>query len=144
LSAAGELRVSFEPHNDGPREFVINGVSNHNIAVTGQAAYYPVQYYLRNENEEILGGLLGDIWGGWLHIKIVWVAEPVRGRGHARAMVAAAEDYAIRRGCRGAHLETFSFQARPLYEKLGYVVFGELPDYPPGHTEFFMKKMFVA
>jgi GNAT superfamily N-acetyltransferase len=144
LSAAGELRISFEPHNDGPREFVVNGVSNHNIAVTGQAAYYPVQYYLRNENEEILGGLLGDIWGGWLHIKIVWVAEPVRGRGHARAMVAAAEDYAIQRGCRGAHLETFSFQARPLYEKLGYVVFGELPDYPPGHSEFFMKKMFVA
>ena len=28
----------------------------------------------------------------------MWVAEPARGRGHARAMLAAAEEYAIRRG----------------------------------------------
>ena len=143
MNTKGELRICFEPHNDGPKEFVINGVVNHNIAATGQSAYYPVRYYLRGADDEVLGGLLGEIWGDWLHIKIVWTAEPVRGRGHARAMLAAAEDYAVRRGCRGVHLETFSFQARPLYEKLGYVVFGELPDYPPGHTQFFLKKMFA-
>ncbi len=143
MISPGELRVSFEPHNDAPRKFVIDGVVNHNIAATGQAAYYPVQYYLRGADDEVLGGLLAEIWGAWLHVRIVWVAEPARGRGHARAMLAAAEDYAVRRGCRGAHLETFSFQARPLYEKLGYSIFGEIADYPPGHSEFFMKKTFA-
>jgi hypothetical protein len=38
-------------------------------------------------------------------------------------------------------LSTFSFQARPFYERFGYEVFGELPDYPEGHSLYFMKKM---
>ncbi|HEY4942662.1 MAG TPA: GNAT family N-acetyltransferase [Rhizomicrobium sp.] len=143
MSAPNELRISFEPHNDGPKQFVAEGVSYHNIAATGATAYYPVQYYLRSADDEVLGGLLGDIWGGWLHIKFVWVAEPARGRGHAAAMVLAAETYAKKRGATGAHLETFSFQARPMYEKLGYAVFGQIDDYPPGHTQYFLKKVFA-
>ena len=135
-----DLRISFEPHNDAPKQFVINGVDNHNIAVTGHSAYYPVAYYLRGDNDEVLGGLLADIWGHWLHIKFVWVAEPARGRGHARAMVREAEAYALKRGCVGAFLETFSFQARPMYEKLGYELFGEIKDYPPGHAHYFLRK----
>ncbi len=137
-----ELRIAFEPHNNGPQQFVINGVDNHNIAATGESTYYPVQYYLRAGEDEVLGGLLGQIWGGWLHIKNVWVAPPARGKGYAARMVTMAEEYAKTRGCRGAHLETFSFQARPLYEKLGYAVFGQIDDHPPGHTFFFMKKVF--
>ena len=142
MKKALDLRISFEPHNDGPKQFVINGVDNYNIATTGLPAYYPVQYYLRSANEEVLGGVLGQIWGGWLHISIVWVAEPARGQGKARAMVSAAEDYAREKGCRGSYLETFSFQARPLYEKLGYSLIGEIADFPPGHRFFFMKKEF--
>jgi GNAT superfamily N-acetyltransferase len=135
-----ELRISFEPHNDGPKKFVIDGVVNHNIAATGHGEYYPVQYYLRGEGDEVLGGLLGNIWGTWMHVHILWVAQVARGKGHASKMMQAAEEYALRRGCTGVHLETFSFQARPIYEKLGYTVFGELSDYPAGHSEFFMKK----
>lgn len=137
-----ELRISFEPHNDGPKQFVINGVDNYNIATTGLNAYWPVQYYLRDSDDEVLGGLLGQIWGGWLHITTLWVSEAARGNGYARKLMGAAEDYAKKRDCRGAYLETFSFQARPLYEKLGYVVVGQVDDFPPGHTHFFLKKDF--
>jgi GNAT superfamily N-acetyltransferase len=135
-----ELRISFEPDNEPAKLFVTNGVDNHNIAATGHSAYYPVSYFLKSDEGEVLGGLLGMIWGGWLHIKFVWVAEPVRGRGHARRLLATAEDYAKKRGCHGAHLETFSFQARPLYEKLGYGVLGQITDYPPGHTFYVLSK----
>jgi hypothetical protein len=38
-----------------------------------------------------------------------------------------------------AWLDTFSFQARGFYEKLGYEEFGQL-DYPPDHHRHFMRK----
>ncbi len=143
MTAPENLRISFEPLNDEPRQFVIDGLNSHNIAASGATAWYQVRYYLRTPDGEVLGGLLGEIWARWLHIKIVWVDEIARGQGHATAMVRDAEAYAAKRGCHGAHLETFSFQARPLYEKLGYTVFGQLDDYPPGHVQYFMKKRFA-
>jgi len=51
-----------------------------------------------------------------------------------------AEAEAIARGCRGAWLDTFAFQARPFYEQLGYTCFGELNDYPTGFARYFMNK----
>jgi GNAT superfamily N-acetyltransferase len=135
-----ELHISFEPDNEPAKLFVTNGVDNHNIAVTGLAPYYPIAYFLKSAEDEVLGGLLGMVWGGWLHIKILWIAEPARGKGNARKLMQRAEDYARKRGCRGAFLDTFSFQARPLYEKLGYTVFGEIKDCPPGHAHYFLSK----
>ena len=52
----------------------------------------------------------------------------------------AIEQLAAQRGCLNSHLDTFSFQARPLYEKLGYKVFGTLEYHPKGHSHYFLKK----
>lgn len=136
-----DLQISFEPFVDeGARQFIVNGVDNFNIAVTGLPAYYPANFVLRSGRGEVLGGLLGQIWGGWLQVTFLWVAEAVRGQGHAGRLLAAAEAYAKARGCVGATLETHSFQARPFYEQRGYKVFGTLEDYPPGHAKFFLEK----
>ena len=45
-----------------------------------------------------------------------------------------AEAYARTRGATGATLETYSFQARPFYERLGYEVVGMLEGHPLGHV----------
>ena len=140
-----ELQVAFEPYADQTqKDIVINGVDYHNIAATGHAANYPVGIYLRNERKEVLGGLLGEIWGGWMYVTHLWVAEPARGVGNATRLLQAAERYAIERGCHGAFLGSFSFQAKPLYEKLGYQVFGTLDDFPPGLRLFLLKKRLTA
>jgi len=136
-----QVRLEFEPFiDDGARQFIVNGVDNHNIAVTGLPAYYPVNFVLRGERGDVLGGLLGQLWGGWLQVSYVWVAEPARGQRFGVQLMEAAEAYARSRGAVGATLETHSFQARPFYERLGYEVFGTLDGYPPGHAKFFLKK----
>ena len=56
----------------------------------------------------------------------------------------AAEAEAIRLGCVGVWLDTFSFQARGFYEKLGYTLFGTIDDYPPGESRFFLSADFVG
>ena len=136
-----ELRVDFEPFADEQvRQFIVNGLDNFNIAVTGMPTYFPVCFVLRSERGEVLGGLTGLIWGGWLQVSYLWVSEVVRGQGHGGRLMDAAEDYARTRGCIGALLDTHSFQARPFYERRGYVVFGTLEDCPVGHARYFLKK----
>ena len=63
-----------------------------------------------------------------------------RGLGVGSALLQTAETEARARGCRGAHVDSFSFQAVPFYQKCGFSPFGILEDFPPGHRQFFMSK----
>jgi predicted GNAT family acetyltransferase len=74
----------------------------------------------------------------------VWVDTAIRGKGHATELIAATENQVLGRRCRYSYLDTFSFQARPFYEKVGYAVFGTLEDHPEGHSHYFMKKTLVS
>jgi GNAT superfamily N-acetyltransferase len=119
----------------------VNGVDNYNIAATSFPDYFPVNFVLRGERGDVLGGVLGQLWGGWLQVPHLWVAEAARGAGHGtRLMEDAEEAYARSRGAVGATLETHSFQARPFYERLGYEVFSTLEGYPLGHLKFYLRK----
>ena len=53
-----------------------------------------------------------------------------------------AERIARANGCVGIWLDTYEFQARGFYEKLGFEVFGSLKDHPVGHRRFFLRKRF--
>ena len=135
------VRIEFEPFIDeGARQFIVNGINYHNIAATSLPGYFPVNFVLRGERGDVLGGVLGWIWGGWLQVTHLWVAEAARGAGHGKRLMADAEAYARSRDAVGATVETYSFQARPFYERLGYEVFGTLDDYPEGHKKFFLRK----
>jgi len=136
-----DLRLVVDPHApESLKQHVRDRLDLHNVAATGQSEYYAVSMFLKDARDEVLGGLLGSLWGGWLYVQHLWVAAPLRGLGHGRRLMQAAERYAVERGCRNAHLDTSSFQAPAFYEKLGYQVFGSLEDFPPGHTKYFMKK----
>ncbi len=92
------------------------------------------------QGEEVLAGLLGGTYWGWLYIRILWVHESQRGQGLGSQLLAKAESIAVERGCQHAHLETHDFQALEFYQKHGYVVFGQLEDLPAGHTKYFLSK----
>jgi GNAT superfamily N-acetyltransferase len=132
---------------DPPRawvETVERGVDNYNVAVTGLPDYYPVGFLIKDAGA-VLGGVFGSIWGGWLHVRSLWVDSAWRGRGYATRLMAAAEAYALEKKCTNSFLETGSFEARPLYEKLGYRVYAELKDHPvQGHSRYFMTRSFAA
>jgi len=42
--------------------------------------------------------------------------------------------------CIGIWLDTYEFQARGFYEKIGFEVFGTLEDHPAGSQRFFLRK----
>jgi GNAT superfamily N-acetyltransferase len=92
------------------------------------------------ESGEVLGGLFGGTAYGYLHVDMLIVPESLRGAGLGSRLMQQAEDEAVRRGCEGSYLDTFDFQARGFYERIGYTVFGQIEDMPPGHTRFFLRK----
>jgi GNAT superfamily N-acetyltransferase len=89
---------------------------------------------------EVVGGLVGATYLGWLQVQAFWVPESMRGAGLGRSLLALAEAEAVRRGCPRVFLETLSFQALPFYEKCGYKVFSKLAGFPPGGARYALTK----
>lgn len=106
--------------------------------------YHAVCLSLRAADGALVGGVYGATLWEWLMIDGLWVDPSLRGQGHGSRLLAEAEAIALRRGCRGAWLGTFDFQAREFYERHGYTVFAELADFPAGHMHFHLKKNFAA
>jgi GNAT superfamily N-acetyltransferase len=77
---------------------------------------------------------------GWLYVQRLWVDESQRGQGLAGEMLSAAENEARARFCHGAWIDTFNPTALRTYQRAGYAPFGELPDFPRGHTRTFLSK----
>jgi GNAT superfamily N-acetyltransferase len=133
-------RIAYEPFLDeATRQAIVDGVDNHNISVTQLPDWWDVNFVLRGGGN-VLGGILGYVWGGWLQVTHLWVAEPARGAGYGTQLMLRAEAYARSRGAVGVTLETYSFQVEPFYRRLGYEVFGSLPGCPVRHTKFFLRK----
>lgn len=116
-----------------------DAISEHHRAVRGPRAEHLDIFVLDSEGL-VLGGLTGLTYWGWLEIGDLRLEEGLRGRGYGRVLLRMAEEAARERGCSRVWLRTFSFQARGFYEKEGYQVVGELEDYPPGETFYWMRK----
>jgi len=123
---------------------VVEGLNAYNREHTPAEAYTHYTAFLRGADGAVLGGAICKAGRGWLHVSILWVDSTMRGGGFGTMLMRAAEDEARRRGCHSAYLDTFSYQARPFYERCGYRVFGTLDDYPIGHQRFFMWKSLVT
>jgi GNAT superfamily N-acetyltransferase len=89
---------------------------------------------------EFAGGLRGWTFAGWAFVSYLVTRE--RRRGLGRRLMREVEDLARTKGCRGIHLDTLAFQAPGFYEKLGFVRFGEIPDFVDGHPRIYYMKRF--
>lgn len=127
-------------HSHEDEAAVHEGLSAFNRAIVGDEHYQPLNLYIRDENGAIKGGLLGVTYWGWCYVSIVWIHEDLRGNGYGRRLLQIAQEEATRRGCRGMHLDTMSFQALPFYEKLGFTVYGQIDDFIARHTRYYLQK----
>ena len=124
----------------GEAEQIIRGLVGYNMTQAPPANHCPLAVVARRPPGEVVGGLLGYTHWEWLFVQQLWTAEELRGSGVGRRLLLTAETEAQARGCRHAHLDTYSFQALGFYQRLGYRVFGQLEDYPAGHTRYFLHK----
>lgn len=92
--------------------------------------------FVRNDEGIVVGGIRANAYWNYCHIELLWLSEEVRGKGVGTRLMETIESHARSKGFEYIRTETTDFQARPFYEKLGYRVFGELPDFPKGCTTF--------
>ncbi|RTM01261.1 GNAT family N-acetyltransferase [Ancylobacter aquaticus] len=124
------------------RALIDQGLDIFNEAKAGPLQASELWVIARDGDGTAKAGLKARTYFGWLHIDWLWVSPEARGSGVGSALLSAAEAEARARGCIGAHLETYSFQAPDFYERHGYQRFGQIEDYPPGHSCIWLKKRF--
>jgi GNAT superfamily N-acetyltransferase len=126
------------------RKAILAPLVAYNDSQAGPSQGRPLVIQVKDASEAVIGGLWGYTGYEWLFTQLLVVPPNLRGKGVGTRLMQLAESEAMARGCRGAWLDTFEFQARAFYERLGYTCFGELPDYPAGFSRFFMKKQLAA
>jgi ribosomal protein S18 acetylase RimI-like enzyme len=120
--------------------YVREALTQFNREHVGDDGHTPLNLVEYNENGQIIGGILGGTYWGWMYIDILWVNEHYRRRGLGSKLLSEAEKEAVRRGCHHVHLDTMSWQAPDFYIKHGYEVIGVLPDIPNGNQKYLLMK----
>ena len=134
-------RIEIKEHpNSQDAQTIIDGLVQYNTEIAGDYKDTPLSVIVRHENGEIIGGLLGRTYYSWLHINTMWVEERFRQKGIGEKLIKTAEKEALDRDCRFSFLDTYDFQAKRFYQRIGYEVFSAIDDWPDGHQRIFMKK----
>lgn len=135
------LRITTpENPSEADRDAVLAPLRAYNIERGGDPRIRPVALLLTDDDRRHVGGLWGRLVYDWLYVELLAVPEQHRGAGYGKALMERAEDIARANDCVGIWLDTYAFQARGFYEKLGFDLFGTLDDHPIGQQRYFLRK----
>ena len=138
-----EITFSEDPSEEDLRA-IQDGYGAFTESQIGEEGRREIAFFLRDDRGSVVGGVSGIYSNyGWLWIGLLWVSQELRGQDYGKKLMRCIEDEAKSNGCTNAYLNSFSFQAVEFYKKIGYRVFGELKDFPPGHSVCSMTKELV-
>ena len=127
-------------------DYIKKKVIGHNLSILPDEVKHPVKnisFILRNDANEVMGGITGTIFWYHLHIDFLWVDDSLRGKGYGKELLNQIEKAAMENKCRLILLDTFSFQAPDFYQKFGFEVVGIVEDHPKGYQQYYLEKRLV-
>jgi GNAT superfamily N-acetyltransferase len=135
------LRLYFEePTSPDSYDELTRAMVAHQAETYGEAGYTPLGLCVRDAHGELHAGLTARLRWGWLYVEMLWVCEPLRGRGIGAGLLARAEEFARGRGGVAVHLTSGGTRALPFYARQGYEVVAEVEGFPPGSTQHHLRK----
>jgi len=133
------MKIIAEHRDDNPyRKALATGLVSYNDKNAPLEHWQYVGFYALDDNGQLVGGVQGNFEWDWLHISHLWVRDS--GKGLGRQLMAHAETYAKDKGKIGILLDTFAFQAKPFYEKIGFAVMGTIENAAGSSARYFMTK----
>ena len=100
----------------------------------------PLSVLARDSAGQIIGGAVGRTWGQCCELRQLWISTDARGLGLGTHLMDMFENEARQRGSSLVYLDTFSFQAKPFYEKRGYHVVLETHGFTNSIVKYTMHK----
>lgn len=97
--------------------------------------------FLVFDDDTLIGGAIGFVDFNWYFLDLLWIDEKYRGQDIGTKLIREIEKFSIQENLTGVRMETWDFQARGFYEKMGYSVFAQIEDCPPGTIDYFLKKV---
>ncbi len=139
---AAELRWRKNESNPSKDEidFINKSLEEYNNKIVGPDNHELLNIVEYNDKHEIIGGLLGGTYWGWLYISILWVDERYGHKGIGKKLLTEAERQAKNRGCKYSQIYTMSFQAPKFCKKLHYKVTGVVTNIPEGQKKYHLIK----
>jgi len=113
-------------------------LEGHHAAHSPPIDWLPLAAIMRNPQGEIIAGVIGGSYWGWLYIARVWVKDRQRRKNYSLRLLKEAEKEALRRGCGHSFVETQDFESMLFYEGFGYMVVKKTEE--SGSTRYSMQK----
>ncbi len=96
--------------------------------------------FLAFDDKKLIGGAIGFVQYNWYFLDLLYIDKEYRNKNIGTKLIRAIEEYAKKENLTGVRMETWNFQARGFYEKMGYTVWAEIKDCPPGTIDYYLKK----
>jgi GNAT superfamily N-acetyltransferase len=131
--------ISVERTIGKTKRAVLGGLIGYNTEKMGRQKYRRFAVSLRDD-DEVVGGIVGEVWMTVLFIQFFWIEARLRGKGHGTALIEKIEQEARQFGAVRSYVDTMSVQAPAFYRACGYEAFGAIDGYPGGVTRHWFTK----
>ncbi len=114
-------RIVYEanPHPDDV-QLLNNGIAENTKQKREMKPLDFFAFFIRDENEKIVGGCAGDNMYGCFYVGQLWVEEELRKKGYGTKLMHEAENIAKKSGCNFMAVNTFDWEALDFYKKFDH------------------------
>lgn len=117
-----------------------NGIADYAKEKKGHKPLQPFAFFVRDDANEIKGGINGVLIFGFIHIDQLWLSPNYRGKGIGTELMKRAEQFGKQNDCFYATVNTMDWEALDFYKRLGYDVEFERRGYLKDSIFYFLRK----
>ncbi|KTD46196.1 GNAT family N-acetyltransferase [Legionella quateirensis] len=140
-NVANEKIFVDETENSAVYNVIKKGIIDFNSPYFGSKPSQPFNIYIIDSRSDVIAGLTGFYKGKYARVDLFWVHEHFRNQGLGKKLFFKLEQFSKMKGCLYIQLDTFDFQARPFYEKLGFECVGTISKWVDDRDCHFMRKI---
>ena len=131
-------------HSSDPKpediQVLYDGLKDHMLANRNLKPISFFGFFIKDQNEQIVGGCNGCFLYGCLVIDSLWIEKSLRGQDFGSKLMQQAERLGIENNCSFATVNTMDWEALDFYKKLGFYVEFERKGFDKDSTFYFLRK----